>query len=202
MQCPTVMSPANRQDLDDRLDRVDELAEERDRVAVGEILDAWGRRSFGPLFLLPGFVMITPGAGDIPGVTILMGMVITLAAVEFLLGLDHVWLPQWLLNLRVSTSKMQTATEWLHPVASFLDRWTKPRMTQFVHRVWRVLIGLSCLAIGLASPFMELVPFSAVVGGTAVVAAGLALTAHDGVLALGAIFSAAGAGALLAWLLV
>lgn len=64
------------------------------------------------------------------------------------------------------------------------------------------MIASIALLIGLAQPFMELVPFSANGAGAALTAFGLALIARDGVVALVAMAFTMLTGGIVAYALV
>jgi hypothetical protein len=170
--------------VNELLDRLDAAAEKHEPTSIGDVLDEVGHRSFGPLLLLAGLVMIAPGVGDIPGVPILMGLVVILSAGQLLLGRDHVWLPGWLLRRSVAHDKVQKVVGWLRPVGRFLDRWSRPRLARLTHGTGLFVAAAACVVIAAGTPLMEVVPFSANIAGIAITAYGLALIAADGVLAI------------------
>jgi hypothetical protein len=173
------------------LDRIEAATREHDPTSLGDVLDMIGHRSFGPLLLLAGLVMMAPVVGDIPGVPVLMGSMVVLAAVQLLVGRDHVWLPAWLLRRSASDRTICRAVAWLRPLARLLDRWSRPRLRWLTHGAGLVVAGTASLVIAAATPLMELVPMSANVAGLAIAAYGLALIAADGLMALLAVaFSA------------
>jgi hypothetical protein len=173
------------------LDRIDSAAQRHEPTSMGDVLDAVGHRSFGPILLLAGLVMVAPVIGDIPGVPVLMGLMVILAAGQLVLGHDHFWLPGWLLRRSVSRGTIRKGVRWMRPVGRFLDRWTRPRLTALTRGAGVLVAGVACTAIAAATPLMEVVPFSANVAGIAITAYGLALIAADGlVAALAALFSA------------
>lgn len=180
------------------LDRVDAAAKSHPRPSIGDVLDEVGDRSFGPVLLLAGLVMLAPVIGDIPGVPVLMGLLVILVAGQFLLRRDHLWFPDWLLRRAASPDKVRTGVRWMRPVGRFLDRWSKPRLTPMVHGAGLVVILVTCVVIAAATPVMEVVPFSANVAGAAITAYGLALIVSDGLVAVLAIAFSAGAFALIA----
>jgi hypothetical protein len=179
------------------LDRVHAAAEAHEHTSIGDVLREVGERSFGPVLLLAGLVMLAPVIGDIPGVPVLMGLIVILAAVQFLAGRDHLWLPGSLLRRSAARDKVQKAVRWLRPVARFLDRWSRPRLSAVTHGGGYFAIGAACAIIAAATPVMEVVPFSANVAGTAIAAYGLALIASDGAIALLASAFSAGAFVLI-----
>ncbi|MFW6094225.1 MAG: exopolysaccharide biosynthesis protein, partial [Pseudomonadota bacterium] len=50
--------PAPVTGLEQLIERVAASAERRDRLSVGDVLDAMGPRSFAPLILLAGLIML------------------------------------------------------------------------------------------------------------------------------------------------
>jgi hypothetical protein len=87
------------------------------------------------------------------------------------------------------------------PPARFVDRFIRPRLPVFVEGRALYIIGFMCGAIALALPPMEFVPFTASGAGAALTAYGLALIAHDGLLALFAFAITASASAVVAFAL-
>jgi hypothetical protein len=178
--------------VNDLLDRIEEAADEHDPASLGDVLDIIGHRSFGPLLLFAGIVMVAPVIGDIPGVPVLMGLIVILTAGQFLLRRDHFWLPGWLARRSVSRDTICKAMRWIRPVGRFLDRWSRPRLTWMTHGAGVVVIAAASAVIAAATPLMEVVPFSANVAGLAITAYGLALIASDGLIAALALAFSAG----------
>ena len=170
--------------LEQLLDRICEAPDEKDRVTLGAILDAVGRRSFGPLLLVAGLVTLAPIVGDIPGVPTIMAVLVFLIAAQMLFRRDHFWLPRWLLDRSVPRDKLRKAVHWLNPPARFIDRFIRPRLTTFMHRIGAYVVAIVCVMISVAMPPMEVVPFSANIAGAALTAFGLSLIAQDGLLTL------------------
>lgn len=171
-------------DVEHLIDKLANAGSEGGDVSLEEIVDALGRRSFGPLLLVAGLITLAPLIGDIPGMPTLMGLLVLLVAVQLLLNRKYFWLPQWLLKRSFSYDKFCKALEWIRPVARFLDRWLRPRLTGLVQGVGSRVIAVVCILIALAMPLMEVVPFSANGAGAALTALGLALVIQDGLLAL------------------
>ncbi|MEX0599255.1 MAG: exopolysaccharide biosynthesis protein [Rhodothermales bacterium] len=170
--------------VEEVLDRVDAAADREDPVTVGSILDTIGTRSFGPIILLAGLIILAPLIGDIPGVPTIMASLIVLTTVQLLFHRENVWLPEWLLSRSVEREKLLKGVRWLRKPARFVDRFTGPRLQVFVTDRAVYAIAIACLLIAAVTPAMELVPFSANGAGLALTTFGLALTAKDGLLAL------------------
>ena len=107
-----------------------------------------------------------------------------MTAGQLLLRRKHIWLPRWLLNRSVAREKLDKTLDWLRPAARFLDRWSRPRLSMFTDGTGMYVIAVASVAIALATPAMEVVPFSANVAGMAITAFGLSLIVHDGLVAL------------------
>ena len=158
--------------------------QEHEKVTLDALLDAVGRRSFGPLLLMAGLITLAPLVGDIPGVPTIMGIFVVLTAGQLLFHRDHFWLPGWMLKRSVKRKKLCKALDWLRKPARWVDRWLKPRLTIFIRTAGVHVIAAVSVAIGLAMPAMEFVPFSANGAGAALTAFGLSLIADDGLLAV------------------
>jgi hypothetical protein len=109
---------------------------------------------------------------------------VLLIAGQLLIGRQHFWLPQWLLERTVSAQTLRKAIGWVRRPARTIDAVIKPRLAWLTHNAGKLAAAATCAAIALATPFMEIVLFSANVAGAALAAFGAALVAHDGVLAL------------------
>ncbi len=152
------------------------------QVSLDDILDRLGRRSFAPMLLLAGLIMLAPVIGDIPGVPVVLGMVVILVASQLLLRREHVWLPRWLLRRSVSADKVRKAVRWLRRPARFVDDWSARRQTWLVRHAGVYVIAAACIVVAAATPLMEVVPFSANFAGAAITALGLALLTEDGLI--------------------
>jgi hypothetical protein len=168
--------------LEQLLERLGDAKGDHGRVTIDEMLDEIGHRSFGPMILFAGLVTLSP-IGDIPGVPSLIAVFVLLVSGQMLLGRKYFWLPRWLLKRSVSKRRYQKSLRWLQRPASWVDRLIRPRLARLTGATGLRAIAATCLIIGLALPPMDFVPFSASGGGTALTAFGLAVMAHDGVLA-------------------
>lgn len=171
-------------ELTELLDQIDGAANEHQQTSVEDIIEAVGVRSFAPLLLFAGLVMLAPIIGDIPGVPVMMGLLVILVAGQLILRRDHIWLPRWLLKRSVSCSKVRKSVHWLRKPARFMDKWSRRRYVWVVRHAGAYVIAATCIVIAAATPIMEVIPFSANLAGTAITAFGLALIRQDGLIAL------------------
>jgi len=183
--------PGNLQQL---LERIRVSAATKEQVSVGDVLRAVGERSFGPVLLVTGVITMAPLIGDIPGVPTLLALLVLLTVGQLLFQRRSIWIPGKLSRRSLSRDKLLKGLDWAEKPASFVDRWTKQRLSWLVSGAGQHLMAIICMMVALAMPLMELVPFSANGGGLALVAFGLAIVAKDGLLALIAIAATAGTG--------
>ena len=197
------MTTKKIRDLEQLLDRIAVAAQDGGRVSLDDVLEAVGRRSFGPLLLIPGIITVAPLVGDIPGVPVLMGLFIILVAAQVLMKRRSFWFSDWLLNRSVKNATFGKAVAKLKKPARFIDRFIKPRLHLFAGGGAAYFMAASCILIGLATPVMEFIPTSANWAGLAIIFFGLALIAEDGLFALLAFLFTAGTfgGGLAYWLL-
>lgn len=174
--------PRNMQQL---LDRVEQAAEGRERVSVGMIVEQVGRRSFGPLLLVAGLMLTSPVSG-IPGMPTTFGALVLFVSLQLLFRRRHFWLPQLLLRRSLTTANLKKGLKYLRPPARFIDQGLRRRLAILVDNGAQTLIAVLCVLIALCTPLMEVVPFSATSAGVAIAIFGLAIIAHDGLVALGA----------------
>lgn len=182
----------NITNLEQLLKRIGEAVRDKEHVSLGLILEVVGHRSFGPILLMAGLVMLAPIIGDIPGVPVMMGVLVVLTAGQLLFRREHLWLPRWLLKRSVAQDKLDKALGWMQSPARFVDRLLRQRLTMFTEGAGVYVIAIVCIVIAAATPVMEAVPFSANGAGAALTAFALSLIAHDGLLTLLAFLFTAG----------
>ncbi len=179
--------------LEQLLDRIRNIDADHDPVSMKAILESIGRRSFGPIMLLTGLIILAPLVGDIPGVPTLMGMIILLTASQLLIGRELIWMPGFILNRSVTRERLNRVLDWLEKPTRFIDKVFHARLEKITRREGRVVIGIACTIIALILPLLEFIPFSANLAGIALTMFGLALIARDGYLALFALACTGGA---------
>jgi hypothetical protein len=84
------------------LDEIEERAHEHDGepFTLNDIVEAVGRRSYGPLLLVIGLFAISP-ATIMPGMTWLAAALTFIVAGQMLLGMKRPWLPPRALRARL-----------------------------------------------------------------------------------------------------
>lgn len=182
------------------LDELGQAGSRAEKVRVAEIVDAIGDDGLGALILVPALIMISPASG-IPGLSTAGAVIILLAAVQMAAGRDTLWLPGFLSRQTIARSKLDTATRWLEPIARWIDKLTRKRLTPLVRRPLNLLPLAICIGIACVVPVMEFVPFSASLAACAIAFFGLGFVAEDGLLVAIGLAIAAGVGAFV-WYMV
>lgn len=178
--------------LDELLGAVSDTAQEK--VRVGALLSAVGRRTYGPLLLAVGLFAISP-ATIVPLMTSFTSVVILAIALQMAAALNRPWLPKSMLDIEVPRQAMLSFFEKLRPAADWLDGvWLRPRLTLLSKPPFVSLVALCVAAAALITIPLSLVPFAPLAPGIAIVLFGLGMTARDGLwLGLGVLFTAGSA---------
>lgn len=163
-------------------------------ATLGDILNALGKRSFGPLWTILGLLIVAP-TGMVPGIPMVFGALIALIAVEILRGANHVWVPDRLERIEVSRDRLKEGADKGSRWINWVDRLLSSRLHWAFNRATVTAAALLCILHALFMVPLEIVPGGVVLPGTAVMLFGLALTASDGLFMLaGLIMSALAIG--------
>lgn len=173
--------------LGDVLDRLELAQKDGEVVRIEALLEAMGRRSFGPMLLVPGLLVLSPISG-IPGVPTLSGAIVFLIAVQLLFGRKYFWLPGWILNRGISYSLFKRSLAVMRPIARVVDKVLRQRLVWIAESAGVHVVAAACVLVAVTMPPLELVPFAATAAGVAITAFGLALIGRDGVLGIIALF--------------
>ena len=163
------------------LDCLGQLAEENDKVSVGQIMDAFGTRTFGPAIMVPALLEITP-VGAIPGVPTFLAVTIALVALQKMWGKQHLWLPGIISNRRVSSEKLAKGAKKLRPLARLMDRHFHRRLKFMTRQPFSQIAAGIVVLLCATVPFLEVLPFASSVPMLIIAGFGLATLARDGVL--------------------
>lgn len=163
--------------------RLDATAQ-HDPVTLGEVVEAFGPRSFLPMLMVPALLVVSPLSG-IPLFSSVCGLTIAIIAAQMVWpGRDCLWLPGNLTRRYVSGARAREGVARLARLARWLDGHAKARWRVLVHRSGRKLIETACMICGLAMPFLEVVPFSSSILGFSVLLMATGLLTKDGLFAL------------------
>lgn len=166
-------------------------------VSIADLLNAVGRRSYGPVLLLLGFIAISP-LTLVPGANWLVALVTLLFAIQIVVGRKYPWLPRRALDVSFQRKYLISGVESVRKYAEMVDRVLKPRLTFLTRIPFINIVALACVAAALITFPLGLVPFGPLLPSLTILFFGLALTARDGVVLLIAAATLAGA----TWLLI
>ena len=152
---------------------------EGETVTVGDLLNAVGRRSYGPVLLLLGFVAISP-LTIIPGANFLVAFIILIFAIQMVFGRKYPWVPRRALEFSFERKHLIMGVAAADKYVAQVDRFLKPRLTFLTGPPFVQMVALACVAAALVTFPLGFVPFGPVVPSLTVLLFGLAITARDG----------------------
>lgn len=158
------------------------LTEQAKGLSIREITLAVGEKGFGLLLM----VLALPSALPIPapGYSTPFGIVITLVALQMIVGRTTVWLPRRLGDIRIKPSlaktMLGTASKFLHKI----ERFIRPRQLWIRGRAGQAALGLVvvCMACLMILP----IPLTNTAPAMVIFLIGVGLSEEDGLLAMGA----------------
>ena len=184
------MSHPEVESVEKVLGELDELAATHDEVCIGDVLDDFGERSFGPFIMLPALMEISP-IGGIPGVPSFLALIIAITALQLLLGKDHIWMPDFIQRRAVKGKTLHKAVRKMRGIAHWMDQHSEGRLEALTEGVWLRVMAVVVLLLCLAVPPLEFLPFASSLPMLANAILGLAQTVRDGALMLASLIFAA-----------
>ena len=169
--------------LEDTLDDALEVTDGEDEVSVGELVDAYGTRSFGPALVLFGLLALFPPIGAVPGIPIILGAALLLFAVQFVVGRDHVWLPGFVTERSFERERLEKAEDKARTWLRKLDKLFTERLTFATGPKAEKAAAVAAVLHALLMIPLEFVSLVAV-PGIALTAFGVGLMARDGLFML------------------
>ncbi|MCF6445857.1 exopolysaccharide biosynthesis protein [Nereida sp. MMG025] len=148
-------------------------------TCLRDILDDFGTASISALLLAVSLFLVSPLSG-IPLFSSTIGLLIFAIAVQGAMGRSRIWMPRWLINVKVKSKATKSPFSSLRRAAGFLDRKTQPRLAYLVTPPTTRLIYGICATCGLVIPTMEIVPLASSLMGGAVSLISIGLLARDG----------------------
>lgn len=152
-------------------------------VSIEQLLNAVGRRAYGPLLLLVGFIAISP-LTIVPGASWLTAAITLLIAGQIVIGRPLPWLPKKLLSASFPRKFLVKGVESMARPAYVMDALVQPRLTFLTDAPFVQLVAVGCVAAALITFPLGFVPFGPLLPGLTVMFIGLGLTSRDGILLL------------------
>lgn len=162
--------------------RLHDIAEERDQLHAGDLVEMIGTRTFGPLMVVPALIAILPIVGAIPGMTIVTGLLITLVAFQIVAGRKHAWVPDRVREIPIQRSALKRGADAFAPVAKRVDSFTAHRWKWATHGMGLWLTAMVLVLLGLLMIPTALIPWGVMVPGTAALVLALGITVRDGLI--------------------
>ncbi|WP_454916732.1 exopolysaccharide biosynthesis protein [Xanthobacter sediminis] len=179
--------------MDHRTPRTSELlaavlsAQEGERVAIGDLVNALRNRAFGILFLIFGIPNCIPMP---PGIPVICGIILALIGLQMAMGRQELWLPETIARRTFSRSMLEAIVTRSRPLIEKFESISRPRYAQFAGPVARRVVGATVVLLGilllLPIPFLGNLP-----PGIAVCVLGLGLVERDGLVILAGFGAAA-----------
>lgn len=182
--------------LEDLLDEVAKLARDVSAPSLEDVMNGFGHAGALPIMMTVALVIVSPLSG-IPLMSSLGGLTIAALAFQMALGRRSVWLPGWLRRRQVDGARLRQAVARLRPVARFLDRHSRRRLSFLTVPPNSRLVLVMCGLAGMSMPVLELVPFTSSLLALAVTCLGFSLLVRDGLWAVVASVPLIGAGTII-----
>jgi len=113
-----------------------------ERLALGELVDAFGDRAFGAVMLVFGVLNLMPWP---PGGTTITGAPLLFLSMELAWGREALWLPGWIERATVSRATFRKLCDRFMRAIRFTEHLSRPRLAFLTSRFGQGLIGLACL---------------------------------------------------------
>lgn len=117
-----------------------------EKLSLGEVVDAFGDRAFGPVMLFFALLNMLPWP---PGGTTIVGFPLVLLSMELAWGRDTLWIPRWLERISVNRTLFQKLSLKLLKPLRFTENLSRPRLPLLTCGLGQSLVGLACLFLSI-----------------------------------------------------
>jgi hypothetical protein len=150
-------------------------AQDKDRISVGDLLEALRRRALGALM----FIFAVPTALPMPpGVSAITGAPLLFLSIQLMLGLKP-WLPKLITDRSLSRVDIEKVVKTVSPWLARAEGIMRPRFTFLAKRPAVYLSGFICLVLSLIL-FLP-IPLGNMLPSLAIAIIALGLLERDGV---------------------
>jgi hypothetical protein len=161
------------------------------RIPLRRLLDALGDRGMASALL----VLTAPQLLPLPlGVSNALALPILLVALQMAAGSSQPWLPDWVLERRVTQDKVLGACRHMVPMMRRIERVIRPRWRHIWQPPADRMVGLCCVVISLVS--LAPLPLTGWLPGAALLIVALGLLERDGLIVAAGLTLGAGAVAV------
>ena len=113
-----------------------------ERLCLGEIVEAFGDRAFGPVMFFFALVNMLPWP---PGGTTLTGAPLLLLAMELALGRETLWIPGWAERIAINRQTFRKLSARFRKLLKLMEKLSRPRAAFMTGGLGQGLIGLACV---------------------------------------------------------
>lgn len=150
---------------------------EDEPIMLDNVIARLHGRGFGILL----FALAAPIAiPNIPGISTIFGVLLLIPAFQLIFGLNNVWLPKKLREIKISPSAFRHSIDGALPYILKLEKFVKPRFETITQKPYTIMIGIQ-VAI-LAIIMMLPIPFANMVPAIGVVLYAIGIANRDGAL--------------------
>ncbi len=150
-------------------------AQDKDRISIGDLLEALKRRALGALM----FIFAVPNALPMPpGVSAILGAPLLFLTVQLMLGMQP-WLPKLITNRSLTRVEFERVVIKVSPWLKRAEAIMRPRLTFLAHRPFIHVSGFVCfvMAVILFLP----IPLGNMLPSIAISIIALGLLERDGI---------------------
>jgi len=153
-----------------------------DGVTLSVLLNAVGRRAYGPLLLVLGLFALSP-ATMLPGMTSVVAAITLIVAMQMAFGMRRPWLPRRVLALRVPRRPFVAFLDSARPQVRRLDGdLVRPRLESLAKGPFLYVVAACVVLAALITFPLSLIPFAPLAPSLAVVTFAMGMIARDGLL--------------------
>lgn len=116
------------------------------KLCLGEIVEAFGERAFGPVMFFFALLNMLPWP---PGGTTLTGAPLLLLSMELALGRDSLWMPGWLERVSVDRATFRKLSARFRKPLHLTEKLARPRLYFMTGGLGQGLIGLACVFLSV-----------------------------------------------------
>jgi hypothetical protein len=150
-------------------------AQDKERISVGDLLDALRRRALGALM----FIFAAPTALPMPpGVSAITGAPLLFLSIQLMLGLKP-WLPKIITERSLSRVDFERVVNTVAPWLARAESIMRPRLTFMAHRPAIYFVGFACFVLSVIL-FLP-VPLGNMLPSVAIAIMALGLLERDGI---------------------
>lgn len=150
-------------------------AQDKDRISIGDLLEALRRRALGALI----FIFAVPTALPMPpGVSAVLGAPLLFLTIQLMLGMRP-WLPQLITDRSLSRVDFQRVVRTVAPWLARAESIMRPRLTFLAQRPAVYLVGLTSVVMAIVL-FLP-IPLGNMLPSVALCIMALGLLERDGV---------------------